>query len=320
MADSTKNLPVELKSQIASYCSRSTLYSLALTKKAFQSEAERMLYSCILFYAGSSSSIKVFETLNYNSHKARLVRFLQVETSEEFDHPADPLAVIALVSTLPKLTSLADFRMRISPFTEELAEDISTILKARYFTLHTLMCDPSMDLLNIVKCQKSLKLVGIYHEDGQPFIEDRILQLLQYLASVPNGPFLFTVGCDSYIPALHIMGLFPGCLRSRSTWRHDSDLHISWQVITSALDRDMGRHMTLACDEIRHLCLFFESFDNLHVDDFLAKVISDVAQHFPSVNGINLLARLPSRLVSTCNILPPINKFTNKVRLLKGSK
>ncbi|KAG6818402.1 hypothetical protein H0H93_005231, partial [Arthromyces matolae] len=241
--------------------------------------------------------MKVLETLNSNSHKAGFVRFLQVETSRGFRNPANPLVVNALVSTLPKLTSLRDFRIRMSPFTQELAADISAILKARYFTLHTLMCDLSTDLLNIVKCQKGLQVVGIYdHNDGKPFIEGKILQLLRYLATVPNGPFLFTVGCDSFIPVLHIMGLFPGCLRSRSTWRYDSDLRISWQAITSALDRDMAFCMKLACNEIYDLCLFFESFDNLHVDDFLGKVVSDVAQHFPSVNGINLQARLPSKL------------------------
>ncbi|KAG6815557.1 hypothetical protein H0H93_009484, partial [Arthromyces matolae] len=101
------------------------------------------------------------------------------------------------------------------------------------------MCDPSMDLLNIVRSQTSLKLVGLY--DWQPVIEDRTLQLLRHLGTVSNGPFLFTVGYDSFIPVLHIMGLFPGCLRSLSTWRYDSDLHISWPVITSALDRDMGK-------------------------------------------------------------------------------
>ncbi|KAG6818804.1 hypothetical protein H0H93_001505 [Arthromyces matolae] len=152
------------------------------------------------------------------------------------------------------------------------------------------MCIPSMDILNIVKCQKSLKLVGIYVCDQ--IIDDRTLQLLKYLGTIPNSPLLFTIDIAS--TENNMMGLFPGNLCSRLISRYNSDLHFSWQTITSAIDRDMGEWMPLGRDRILELNLFFESFDNLHVDDFLAKFIADLAHCFP--HALNNFDRVISPL------------------------
>ncbi|KAG6818404.1 hypothetical protein H0H93_005233 [Arthromyces matolae] len=128
---------------------------------------------------------------------------------------------------------------------------------------------------------------------------------------MPDSPFLFTINIAIYSAEANIVGLFPGCLRSRLIWRYDSDLHFSWQTIMSAIDRDMGDWMPLDRDGIDELNLFFESFDNIHVDDFLARFIADMAHCFPNVDYFSLLARLPSKLAleKFGRVISPVKKL-----------
>ncbi|KAG6825699.1 hypothetical protein H0H92_002785 [Tricholoma furcatifolium] len=119
-----QELPAEIKFNIASYCTPSTLCSLALVASGLQPQAEQMLYSAIAFNAFNQIEAlqRAFESITTNPQKAQYVRFLAVEAM--MTHiPADKMiaftniniAAKSILSILPKLTSLTDLRLKFEP-------------------------------------------------------------------------------------------------------------------------------------------------------------------------------------------------------------
>ncbi|KAG6848128.1 hypothetical protein H0H93_003139, partial [Arthromyces matolae] len=287
----SQQLPRDLVEEISSYCSPSTLASLALVQKKFQHEAERKLYSSIVVQT-NTSSISILETLGSNQRKAESVQFLQMED----EHDPDPVALEIFLSILPKLISSRDLRIRLymipekgqydrlSESTQDTADNIRTILKARYFTLHTLFCNQWFDLLDIVQSQASLYILGVY--DFAEYMDPETLRLLEYLHTVPHGPIPFSVGRDTAAQVLHMLGLFPcfGLPLSTDTYK----------TIVSAMDRDRGRRMELSREVVGSVCLFFENFNTIH--GYLTRIISAMATFFPNIEHLKLQAREPSQL------------------------
>ncbi|KAG6824293.1 hypothetical protein H0H93_002251, partial [Arthromyces matolae] len=101
------------------------------------------------------------------------------------------------------------------------------------------MCNDWMDLLNIVKSQNELKMIGIY--DWGEVMEAATLQLLKYLRETPHSPLPFAVGNDSALPTFHMLGLFPGFHPVGATGKPDL-----CQAVASVMDGDRGYHMELS--------------------------------------------------------------------------
>ncbi|KAG6908979.1 hypothetical protein DXG01_002468 [Tephrocybe rancida] len=273
-----QTLPSKVKYRIANHCSPKTLFSLALVQRAFQPEAERELYATIAVTARTFTS--VFETLSSNSKKAELVRFLTLE---------------ALVSFLPTLTSLTDLRVRFY-LEKEMAcgQELSDIIRGCHFRLHTLFCNEWLDLVQIVKKQSDLKFLGIHGGFGRG-----ILPILKQLQSesvpIPITSYLYY---ESTVTDYNCIQLFPAFPPPRTDQR-------PYRALKPIIDRDCGSLMTMERNKIIQAEVFYVDVgDTVHVAD----VILDMADCFPNVYALTLLAQQPSKvdLAEIKQIISPI--------------
>ncbi|KAG6807967.1 hypothetical protein H0H92_005870, partial [Tricholoma furcatifolium] len=172
MPGAAEKLPLEIKANIANYCSPATLTSLAVVQRTFQVEAERHLYARLSIR--SSKPFKgLFETLAVNGRKAAYIRFFQVDAFVSYGIPEHKIVAEAVISTLTALVSLKDLRLKLPlrehDFSEKknekftIGKELSHVLKSQHFQqLETLFCNDWLHVAEIVKCQRSVRNLGIY--------------------------------------------------------------------------------------------------------------------------------------------------------------
>ena len=111
-------LPPELKLHIATFCTPSSLASLAQVHTSYQVHAELYLYQNTAIYYTDSKDV-VLDTLRNRPHKAGLVRSLTIELSprlDTIDNDAEVFAATSLCDALCSMHSLMDLRIRMPDY------------------------------------------------------------------------------------------------------------------------------------------------------------------------------------------------------------
>ncbi|KDR81008.1 hypothetical protein GALMADRAFT_153378 [Galerina marginata CBS 339.88] len=286
------SLPVELQCHIFKFCSSSSLASLALVHTSYRVEAEREIYRTVtLSLAEPKIDPKVLgclETLTINRKKTALVQSLAVTypgegrwTEENFNF------VDLLAKRVSLMKSLLDLRMYIG-FRQhgkqpDLRDYIRKVLRDDRFRLHTLYCDPEIDIPAIVTHQPDLKIIGVYDNLDQNFTHNNLMKLRATGSPFPIIFALYREG-ETNPGYLNRVCIFP-------VFYPDNPLLC--RAVAESLDQDQSYPRATASEKVDSFRIYLKEFSDI---PRIRDIVNDMVQHFPNVNYLRFYIIRPHHI------------------------
>ncbi|KAF8070741.1 hypothetical protein FPV67DRAFT_1041153 [Lyophyllum atratum] len=277
-------LPQELKHHIISFCTPRDLSCLARVHTSYQREAERLLYHNLSVQTGSKQ-VSCLDTLSKNPEKASLVHSLIVGFCPNW-REENRRVIGSLSKALGHMSALSDLRIKLwRGELRSLDEQINNSLRDNNLRLHTLYCDPRLDLAGIFENQPKLLLTGIYTYSWsgcEPLL--KVLQRLDAL-HLPH-PEVFALERPNSLRFFDHVGVFPAFSLGSST--------CIFKTLADSFDQDLARIFHTGKERVSQVSIYLRDFSDLTL---IAKIVKDMALGFPKVKWLNFKLQSPSRII-----------------------
>ncbi|KAF8068048.1 hypothetical protein FPV67DRAFT_1494684 [Lyophyllum atratum] len=278
-----KILPQELKHYIVSFCRLRDLSCLARVHTSYQREAERLLYRNISVPT-RSKRVGCLDTLSRNREKASLVHSLIIGfPSSWIDENRGVIAL--LTKALSYMSALSDLRMKLwKGDLRSLDEQINKSLLDTNFRLHTLYCDPRLDLAGILENQPELRLMGIYTYAWNGY--EPLLKVLQHLDALHLPyPAVFALERPNSLRFFDHVSIFPAFSLDGSTG--------IFKTLADSFDQDLARIFHIIKGRVSQVSIYLRDFSDLTL---LAKIVKGMGRGFPNVKALNFKLQHPCRI------------------------
>jgi hypothetical protein len=300
-------LPPELIYNIGTFCTPSSLASLAQVHTSYQREAERALYRTLSIRI-CPNDVKCLDTLFAHPQRASIVRSLTAEFPR-WESEENSVATESLFGALGHMHALSDLRIRLRVTNHvSLKEQINDALRSvwlthhrlwqrtddtahrsKHFRLHTLYCNSFLHISEIIDAQPEIQLLGIYNSG-----EMETLETLKHLAardSLSTLPTVFVLERETFLPIFNHLTIFPAFYPTRP---------IMCRNIADSFDRDVARDILTDKASVSQVCIYLRDFSDMSL---IRHIVEDMVRCFPLVSWLNLWVERPSQVVSLMNLL-----------------